>query len=432
MDEREARSRELVSQLAHWRTASVGLADLENFAAPEAWRALDAYLGLAVRRHLTEAVTGVLLELDAVSADLRAARTDADLARVQQRVQRFRRRYLQIETVLEFFGHAVRSRTTTRLGELLRACDVLAGLAMAPALRPLSLPVPPVLVYLDRGLGASILRAGLRLWDGGSVSPAAAIKITRFNLYRPTSLLHEVGHQVAHLTAWNTELPAALRRDVPDRAVAEAWAGWATELGPDLFAFAHTGYGAVAALHDVVAGESRQVFSYLPGDPHPIAWLRVLVGIEMCVRSYGAGPWDELRQAWLATHPLASAPPDLQPLLRGSVAQLPRIVEIGLRTRMRAFAGRSLGDVVDPTRVSPTALAQLRRAAGPGLLPSDHQLRTEGLRLLALSSLDVATRPERAAETTRAYESWMRRLGTLAPALIPTTLTPTTLTTSAA
>lgn len=128
-------------------------------------------------------------------------------------------------------------------------------------------------------------------------------------------MLHEAGHQVAHLTGWNTELPAALRRGVPDAAVAELWAGWATELGPDLLAFAHSGYGAVAALHDVVAGENVQVFAHPIGDPHPIAWLRVLVGVEMCVRFYGTGPGDTLRQALLTTYPLAEAPHALRPML---------------------------------------------------------------------------------------------------------------------
>lgn len=32
--------------------------------------------------------------------------------------------------------------------------------------------------------------------------PVTAIKIVRHNLYRPTSLFHETGHQAAHLTGW--------------------------------------------------------------------------------------------------------------------------------------------------------------------------------------------------------------------------------------
>jgi hypothetical protein len=416
MDEADALRFELTGEGAHWRTATVGLADAENFAAAQAWRALEGYLGIALRRHLDELVRGVTLELDAVDADIRSARTMADLRRVRGRLQRFRRRYVQAETVLEFYGHAVRSRTTTRLAELLRACDVLATRSMDKPLRPLGIAPPPVLVYIDRGLGASILRAGLRLWDGGSPSPAAAVKLTRFNLLRPTSMLHEAGHQVAHLTGWNGELTEALRTGIPDTLVGQLWAGWATELGPDLLAFANAGYGAVAALHDVVGGETAQVFGFPMGDPHPIAWLRVLVGVEMCVRSYGAGPWDALRQAWLVTHPPSAAPAEVRPVLERSVAQLPRIVELGLQTRMRAFGGRALADVVDPTWVSPAALAALERSAGGALLTSRHYLTTEGIRLLARSALEVAVRPERAGDTAREFEAWMRRLGSLTAA----------------
>jgi hypothetical protein len=413
MDAAQALHFQLRSEAAHWRTATVGLTDVENFAAPEAWQALEDYLGVALRRHLGELVRTVAYELDAVEADIRAARALVDLQRVHARMHRFRRRYLQAETVLEFYGHAVRSRTTTRLAEVLRACDTLAYQSMVAPLAPLRITPPRVLVYLDRGLGASILRAGLRYWEGGGLSPAAAIKLTRFNLFRPTSMLHEAGHQVAHLTSWNTELPAALRRGVPDAAVGELWAGWATELGPDLLAFAHSGYGAVAALHDVVAGESRQVFNYPLGDPHPIAWLRVLVGVEMCVRSYGAGPWDALRQALLVSYPTTDAPAALRQLLERSVAQLPRIVEIGLQSRMRAFGGRALADVVDPQRVSPAALAALERSAGPALTTSSHYLSTEGLRLLARSALQVTVDPDHAGDAARDCEGWMRRLGGL-------------------
>jgi hypothetical protein len=74
-----------------------------------------------------------------------------------------------------------------------------------------------------------------------------------------------------------------------------------------LFAFAHTGYGSVAALTDVVSGRGGQVFRFIPGDPHPISFLRVLLGAEMCRRFYGMGPWDELDTAWRRLHPLASA-----------------------------------------------------------------------------------------------------------------------------
>ena len=139
MDETTALRFQLISETAHWRTASVGLSDLENFAAPEAWRAVEVYLGLAIRHHLQELVRTVGFELDAVQADLRAARTLGDLRRVGKRLQRFRGRYLQAETILEFYGHAIRSRTTTRLAQMLRACDVLARQSMITPLAPLGI-----------------------------------------------------------------------------------------------------------------------------------------------------------------------------------------------------------------------------------------------------------------------------------------------------
>src|SRR5204863_1574422 len=71
---------------------------------------------------------------------------------------------------------------------------------------------PVALTYLDKGLGASILKAGLRLWDGGDACPVAVIKVTRHNLLRPTALIHEAGHQVAHICNWNAELATALAR----------------------------------------------------------------------------------------------------------------------------------------------------------------------------------------------------------------------------
>ena len=46
--------------------------------------------------------------------------------------------------------------------------------------------------------------------------PAAAFKITRQNLLRPTTLIHEAGHHVAHLVGWNEEPAAALQTALSD------------------------------------------------------------------------------------------------------------------------------------------------------------------------------------------------------------------------
>jgi hypothetical protein len=409
-DELAARRLQVARQVAHWQIATVGLRDLTNFAAESAWRSLERYLDVALRSHLEDAAEQLTRRAAVLAAELRAATTAADLEQVRVHVVQFRRRYLQVETALTFFGEAINSRTTPRLGTLLRACDSLALSSMESVLRPLRRDMPPVLTYVDKGLGASILRAGLRLWDGGTLSPAAAIKITRQNLLRPTALIHESGHQVAHILGWNEELAAALGRglaEAPD--VAEAWSATASEIAADCFAFVHTGYGSVAALHDVVSG-GPTVFRRVPGDPHPVAYIRVLLGVEMCVRFYGAGPWDDLARAWVASYPLGTAEAGTRSLLERSLPLLSRIVEICLRTPMRSFGGRPLSAWVDPRRVRPDALAQLARDAG-GSIGSPVWLGRESLRLLALSSLRYATEPERAEQIAKDSEAWMLRLG---------------------
>jgi hypothetical protein len=402
---------QVARQVAHWRAATLALQDPESFAPATAWAGLERYLGIALRAHLHTVVGRLAGEARELQRALSAAREDDDLERLRRRVVGFRRAFLRAETVLDFYGDAVSTRTSPRLAGLLGACDALAVRSMEAALRPLGIPVPPVLTYVDKGLGASILRAGIRLWDGGSPSAVAAVKIARHNLVRPTALIHEAGHQVAHVTGFNDELAAVLASDVT-----ATWGAWASEIAADAFAFVNAGYGSVAALHDVLAGDEATVFRHLQGDPHPIAYLRVLLGAEMCRRSYGAGPWDELASAWVRVHPVTRAGDGTRALIEESLDQLPRVAALTLSRPMRAFGGRALGELVDPGAVRPDRLDELEREAGAALYRSPHWLRREPLRLLALGSLRAATAPERSAELAALQEEWMIRLGTGASA----------------
>jgi hypothetical protein len=407
---------QLTRQVAHWSAATVALDNPEDFAGPGAWASLERYLDLALRRRVKEAVTQLRREADLLAANLAAARTDQDLEDVRRRIVAFRARFIQVETLVDFFGDAVNTRTNTRMAGILRALDLLAHSAIERVLGQLGRETPAVLTYVDKGIGASILRAGLRLWDRGSPSPVAAIKITRHNLFRPTALLHEAGHQIAGEVGWNAELARTLGQlvDVPPE-VRAAWSGWASEAAADAIAFAFAGYASVATLHDVLAGEQGYVFRDTRGDPHPVPWIRVLFNVEMCVRTFGRGPWDDLRTAWLRAHPADTAPQGLRSLLTASVAALPAIVSACLATQMTAFRGRSLVQIVDPALVSPASLAALTRANGPALTTSHVLLRREGLRLMALSGFLAATRPDRAREISSQYERWVLRLGSLVP-----------------
>ncbi|MCX9079592.1 MAG: hypothetical protein OIN84_16630, partial [Candidatus Methanoperedens sp.] len=186
---------------------------------------------------------------------------------------------------------------------------------------------------------------------------------------------------------------------------------WASEIAADAFAFVHTGYGSVAALQDVLDGGPSMAFRHIPGDPHPVSYLRVLLGVEMCRQFYGAGPWDDLARSWTELYPLERAPGDTAPLLRASLPLLPRIVEVTLRKPMGAFGGRPLVALINPDRARPETLLSLEKELGAALYTSMHWIWTEALRLLALTSLRMATMPEEKGDGASQQKDWMLRLG---------------------
>jgi len=255
---------QLSRQVAHWTVAVTELEDLTRLAAPTGWQQLERYLGLALKRTLGDCVGRLSRQTAVLRAELAAAETEAELDRLRVEIVAFRQRYMAAETMLDFYADGI----------------------MAQILTPLGHRTPPVLTYVDKGLGASILKAGLRLWDGRTISPVAAIKIVRHNLQRPTALLHEAGHQLAHILGWNDELASVLRRGLAryPQGLGAIWASWASEIAADAFAFAHTGYAAVATLCDVLAGGQDWVLRWLEGDPHPVSYLRILLGKQMCTR----------------------------------------------------------------------------------------------------------------------------------------------------
>lgn len=401
-------------QLVHWEGAAERLDDFEATASPAAWATLERHVGVTLRGELKDARMALAREASAVRALFSAARNRTELERVADAVMRLRERYLQTELLVDFFVDAVRSRSNPEVGIQLRACDVMAERAISTALAPLGRQTPPLITFFKPGIGASILRVGTPLWDG-SISSVAAVKITWHNRLRPTALIHECGHQFAGLTGWNEAFAQALRRGLGGREamLGEQVALWASEIAADAFAFVHTGFAAVAALADVVAGRGAQVFRFIEGDPHPISFLRVMLGVAMCRRCYGLGPWDELAESWEALHPLAAAPPLAGALVAALLPLLPRIVDLALLTPLSCFAGKRLSDLVDPQRASPGALRQLLRNAGDAAYTSSHYIWTECLRLTALAGMSFATDPLSGRQRLCQQEQLMIRLGTM-------------------
>ena len=399
-------------QLEHWKGAIARLADPDMVAGPQAWQSLEHYLGVALRQTLSSVVATLRTQAAELEAFLRTAPPATPVEVMQSRLVELRHAYLRAETTVEFYADVLASRSVPKLAALLRSCDHIATRSMAEALAPMGRQVPAALTYLDAGIGASILKFGLRLHDGTASNPVATIKVTRHNLLRPTSLIHEAGHQVAHTLGWNAEARALLEERLGGGEMAALWGGWTSEITADAFAHAHTGYAATAALHDVLDDTDEVVFRRIEADPHPFGYIRLLLAVEMCRRSFGAGPWNELAAAWDRKHPLERADAEVRAFVRHAQPMLPQVVDVLLHTPCRAFGGRPLAGLIDPRRVSPDALARLERDAGDAAFTSPYWAWNEAVRLLALTGYGAGVRAGDFARAVAGQESWMVRLGT--------------------
>jgi hypothetical protein len=404
---------QIAAELAHWRYAIDALADLDVVASPSAWAGLEQYLRAQVRARLSAIVAALRLE----AAQLDAVATAAgDPDRLRAGVLRLRRRYFEAEGILDFYADAIATRSNPTTAALLRGFDTLAGDGLEALLRPLGLDSPPVLVWLDKGRGAAVLRAGVKLWDHANPSPAAAVKLTRHNLAQPTSLFHETGHQFAHLTGWNAELGDALATVLSRRSaeLGALWRSWAGEVAADVHAFALCGWSPVPALANVVDGPTDAVLRVLPDDPHPFPLVRVLFNAALCRAWFGRGPWDALARTWADRHLSregSTSAPEGDRLTRLSVRALGDLVDTCTNQRMDSFRGRCLHEVADPRRAAPAALAEMARRSGPSLLTSTYLSRKEPVRILAWLSGRAIDDPGHAPDHWRTLRTWVSSLG---------------------
>ena len=106
------------------------------------------------------------------------------------------------------FADVITQRSETETGVWLSGLDVVAGDALA---LPGYYAAPPVICYLDRGIGAAIRRARTRM-PGGGENPVAIVRLPRERLVGSgvaSSLVHEVGHQAAALLGLVDSLQAS-------------------------------------------------------------------------------------------------------------------------------------------------------------------------------------------------------------------------------
>lgn len=402
----------LSRQVNHWLQAAKRLSALEHLASGNAWQGLDPVISTTLRKSLQTSVDALMTQSMELVRKLESSGDPDTLRNVRRGLNLLRDRYLKAEETIHFYTEAINSRTTPNVAALLRACDILCVRSMEELLKPLGKQTPYVITYVEKGIGASILKAGLRLWDG-NMSSLAAIKITQHNLFRPTAIIHETGHQVAHMLNWTDELANGFIRGMQQhpQQVGQAFASWASEIAADAFAFVHTGYASVAALHDVLSGAPQNVFAYHAHDPHPICYLRVLMSTEMCRQHYGEGPWDDLERSFRNDYDINQINYPWTSLIQECEKAMPDAVKMILNAPYNAFRQKSLAEMIPPSRVSPSALEKLEQQAGAALYTSHAWIWKECIRILALVGYKIGIGEGDLTSYYKQQEDWMIKLG---------------------
>ena len=135
-----------------------------------------------------------------------------DAAGAQRRFSILRLRFVGVLTHFDLFNDVITQRSENEIGVWLSGLDVVSADALK--LRQPVFDPPPVICYLDRGVGAAIRPARTRL-PGGGDNPAAIIKVPRERMVGSgiaSSLIHEVGHQAAALLGLVESLRPEIRR----------------------------------------------------------------------------------------------------------------------------------------------------------------------------------------------------------------------------
>ena len=287
-------------------------------------------------------------------------------AQAQRLFSLLRLRFNAVLTQFDLFNNALTQRSENEIGVWLSGLDVVS----ADALR---LPgdyydAPPVICYLDRGVGAAIRRARTRL-PGGGENPVAVIRVPRERMVGSgiaSSLVHEVGHQAAALLDLVNSLRPVLqglrRGSGPNSEVWSLWERWLSEIVADFWSVARVGIASTLGLMGVVSLPRAFVFRLNLNDPHPPPWIRVKLSCAMGQALYPHPQWDRLARLWEAYYPPFGLDPGRRDSFAKLQATLPGFVALLVHHRPKTLRGRSLVDVLDVQNRQPRRLQALYRA----------------------------------------------------------------------
>jgi hypothetical protein len=283
---------------------------------------------------------------------------------IQRRFVFLKLRFNAVLAQLELFRQVISQRSESEPGVWISGLDVVAADALA---LPEFYEAPPVICYLDRGIGGAIRRARTRL-PGGGENPVAVIRIPRERMIGSgvaSSLVHETGHQAAALLGLVPSLKGVLR--AKQQAVREPlpwrlWERWISEACADAWSVARVGVASTLGLIGVVTLPRPFIFRINVDDPHPTPWIRVKLSCAIGDGLYPHPQWKRIADLWESYYPLADLDGERRTLMAQLQHTLPDFVAIVVDHRPQALRGRSLREVMRVGERTPGQLAALFRA----------------------------------------------------------------------
>jgi hypothetical protein len=271
-------------------------------------------------------------------------------------------RYNSILDQLDIFADVLSQRAEHETGVWLSGLDALAEDGLS-AIKQFT-NVPALMVYLDRGHGAAIRRARTRL-PGGDENPVAVIQIPRERMVGSgiaSSLIHEVGHQVAALL----DLVASLKKEMTviksepgDTTAWKYFDRWISEIICDVWASGHLGISATLGLMGVVTLPRYFQFRLDLNDPHPAPYARVLLSCAFGKRLYPHSQWDKLWEMWKEFYPKNGLRNNIAEDLDKIEKDIPAFVDLVLNHSTKQMKGKKLFELFPLSERSPENLKKL-------------------------------------------------------------------------
>ena len=367
----------IAGSFPHWvleqeaRALLTRLARVKPFALHEPMvpaAGLSTAAQTAIEQHLADGRRELRARVGRFLLWLRSA--EGQRSRPYQAQQRFTFLRLRFNVVLsqfDLFADVLTQRSEHETGVWLAGLDCVAADA-------LELPggyfeCPPVVCYLDRGVGAAIRRARTRL-PGGGESPVAIVRVPRERMVGSgiaSSLVHEVGHQGAALLDLVASIRPVLQglQDAgdPHRAAWVLFERWISEIVADLWSVARVGVASTMGLIGVVSLPRAFVLRGGMDDPHPIPWLRVKLSCAMGGALYPDPQWERIARLWAALYPLvdpareeAAADRGRRQLLELLEGTISAFVQLLVHHRPRSLRGESILEAMRVEERQPSRL----------------------------------------------------------------------------